>query len=148
MPKAFLVNDAPLPIRNPSEISIEINGITSTAERCDSGDMVAINKVNSIAKITASWDALTIEEMETLCNLFEIDVATYKGTYAPKTIADLVYKITARLPCGVRSFSAYVGDVIKGDLVDYSGEDSNTVCGEYWRNVSINLVGTGEQWDV
>lgn len=148
MISAVLVNDRPLGISNPSRVKVSINGVTSEAERVDSGDLCSLNKVNSIAKIVLSWDKLTVEEMETLCSIFSIDVADYGSTYTPKTINDLVYKITARLPMGIKSFTAYVGDTIEGELLDYSGSiNSELLGGEYWADVSISLIGTGEGWN-
>lgn len=149
MVSAFLVNDRAIDFRNPSEVTVEINGVTSDAERTDSGDLTALTKVNSIPKLSLKWDYLSIQDMEKLCTLFNIDVAEYNNAYTVKTIADLVYKITTRLPMGIKSFSAYVSDTLKGTLVDTSGnEDVSQIGGQYWTDITLSLVGTGEQWNV
>lgn len=149
MVSAFLVNDRAIDFRNPSEVTIEINGVTSDAERTDSGDLTALTKVNSIPKLSLKWDYLSVQDMEKLCTLFNIDVAEYNSAYTVKTITDLVYKITTRLPMGIKSFSAYVSDTLKGTLVDTSGnEDVSQIGGQYWTDITLSLVGTGEQWNV
>lgn len=149
MISAILVNDAPLGIRNPSTIEVTIEGITSEAERSESGDIAVLNKVNSIPKLTLSWEFLYVDELEQLCSLFNIGVAPYGGTYTPKDINELTYKITARLPSGIASFTSYVGDTLKATLHDHSEEpDANIIGGQYWTNISITFVGTGENWKI
>lgn len=145
MISVFLVNDTPIGIPNPSEVKVSINGVTSDAQRSDSGDLKILNKVNSVAKLEVTWDSLTIADVEKLCQLFAIDIVEPGQVYTPKTLEQLTYKITTRLPSGIRSFTAYVGDTISGDLVDYSGiEDDTQIGGERWENISLSLIGTGE----
>lgn len=148
MTSAFLINDKKPEFRNPSTMSVEINGISSEATRSDSGDITTLNKVNSVPKLTLSWDCLTLSEMEALCECFGITIAEYEGEYVPKSMEELVYKVTVRLPMGVRSFSAYVGDTLSAELVDYADATDESVGGEYWTGVSLSLVGTGEGWKV
>lgn len=148
MVSAFLVNDKPIGFRNPSTVKVDIEGITSSAQRSASGDMTTINKVNSVAKLNLSWEYLSVEDMEKLCTLFQIDVADFEQPYVAKDIAKLVYKITTRLPMGIKSFSAYVGDTFSATLCDNSGEsDEKVIGGNYWKDISLSLVGTGEQWN-
>ena len=141
----FLINDAPIGVPNPSTAKFTINGVTSDAQRSDSGDLKVLNKVNSIAKLEVSWDSLSIADMETLCRLFDIDIVEPGQVYEPKTLEQLTFKVTTRVPSGIRSFTAYVGDTLSGDLIDYSGRtDALQIGGERWENVSLNLIGTGE----
>ena len=166
MISVFLVNDSPIGIRNPSSVKVSINGISSEAARTDSGEIRTLNKVNSIPKLVVSWDLLTVEEFETLCSLLGIDVAEFGSTYQVKTIEALAYKITTRLPMGVKSFMAYVGETVEGTLEDFgdldrTGEDrfisnaepgvnvanSSNIGGQYWRDVSISLIGLGEAYN-
>lgn len=147
MVSLFLVNNSPLPsIINPSSASVSINGVTSEAKRSDSGDLKTLSKVNSIAKVSLTWDYISVEQAAALCTLFGIDVVNTGESYVAKAIEELTYRITLQLPCGVRTFTAYVGDTIKGDLVDYSDDEgaATEIGGQYWRSLTLDLVGTGE----
>ncbi len=144
----FLVNGDPLEnIPNPTQATVSIEGITSEAQRSDKGNLIVLNKVNSIPKLTLTWDLLKTNEAERLCSLFGIDVAEAGNEYETKTIEKLTFQVRVRLPCGLRTSTYYVGDTVSGTLLDYSGESNKHMLGgQYWSNFSIELIGVGEEW--
>lgn len=150
MVSVFLIDGSPLEsIPNPTTVDVSIEGVTSEASRSEKGDITVINKVNSIGKLKLNWSYLTVAEMEALCVLLKIDVVNVDEVYEAKDIEDVVFSVTTRLLCGIRTITCYVGDTITGTLFDVSGdEDSSEVGGEYWTNVSISLIGTGEEWQL
>ena len=139
----FLVNDQDLDFAYPSSNRISFEALNSTAERSESGDMKVIDQVNRVVKIELTWDIISVADMEKLCQKFRIDISSIGQPYEPKNIEDLTFRIMCRVFTGIRSFTVYVGDTIQGELVDWSGSD-----GTHWRDVSINLIGTGESWNV